>query len=70
MILKREGRKMFGEIAVDKGYVTQAQVSEALSIQNKLKKQGINELIGMVMLRNEMLTNEQLIDILKYYETH
>jgi len=61
--------KKFGEIAVEKGYVTSQDVQKALSIQRSLRKEGENELIGIIMLKQDMLTNEQLIDILQYYDT-
>ena len=69
MILKKGPFKKFGEIAVEKGYATPDDVNNALEIQNGLRIQGKNELIGMIMLANDIITNEQLIDILRYYET-
>jgi hypothetical protein len=68
MILKRSDRKKFGEIAVEKGFVSEHDVEKALLLQARLKQEGCSELIGMIMLKNDMLTNEQLIEILKYYE--
>ena len=70
MIMKQTKKlKKFGEIAVEKGYVTSQDVQKALSIQRSLRKEGENELIGIIMLKQDMLTNEQLIDILQYYDT-
>ena len=67
MIRKRKTPK-FGEIAVLKGYASPHDVNEALRIQADLNKKGEHELIGIIMLKQGMLTNEQLIDILKYYD--
>ena len=61
--------KKFGEIAVEKGYATVENVNTALAYQRSLKKKGEHELIGIIMLKHDMLTNEQLIDILQYYDT-
>ncbi|MFC1479577.1 hypothetical protein ACFL6F_03175 [Planctomycetota bacterium] len=62
-------QKKFGEIAVEKGYATPEDVNTALAYQHSLKKKGEHELIGIIMLKHDMLTNEQLIDILQYYDT-
>ena len=69
MIMKQKKLKKFGEIAVEKGYVTSEDVQKALAYQRSIRKKGENELIGIIMLKHEMLTNEQLIDILQYYDT-
>ena len=61
-------QKKFGEIAVEKGFASQEDVNKALKIQKELRENGEKVLIGIIMLTNEMLTNEQLIDILKSYE--
>lgn len=61
--------KRFGEIAVDKGFASKEDVKKALKIQEDLKSEGEHVLIGIIMLTNEMLSNEQLIEILKSYES-
>ena len=61
--------KKFGEIAVEKGYVTTEDVGKALTYQRSLRKKGENELIGIIMLKHDMLSNKQLIDILQYYDS-
>ena len=71
MIMKKTKKlKRFGEIAVEKGYATTKDVEKALQRQKELRKQGQHELIGIIMLKMDMLTNEQLIDILKQYDDH
>jgi hypothetical protein len=62
-------RKKFGEIAVEKGYAAQEDVEKALAFQRALRQNGKNRLIGIIMLNHDMITNEQLIDILQYYDT-
>jgi hypothetical protein len=60
----------FGQIAVRMGFVSQSQVQAALEIQDSLRAAGRSrKLIGMVMLETGMISSEQLIAILKYYET-
>ena len=68
MIQKNNPIKKFGEIAVAKGFATRKDVDKALARQNEIRKTGTNELIGIIMLKMGLLTNEQLIDILKYYD--
>jgi len=66
---KKKGKlKKFGEIAVEKGYVTEEDVAAALALQQELAGEGKQELIGIIMLQQGMITNEQLIDILRYYD--
>jgi hypothetical protein len=69
MIRKNTAYRRFGEIAVLKGYASEADVNKALDIQKQGRAEGKDELIGIIMLKQGMLTNEQLIDILRYYET-
>jgi hypothetical protein len=60
----------FGQIAVRMGFVTESQVQAALEIQHSLEKAGKERrLIGMIMLETGMVSSEQLIAILKYYDT-
>jgi len=68
MIQKNNAPMKFGEIAVSKGFVSVKDVKKALAHQDEIRKQGGNELIGIIMLKMSMLSNEQLIDILRYYE--
>lgn len=70
MIMKQMSlRKKFGEIAVEKGYATQEEVDKALAFQKSLRTNGKDQLIGIIMLNRDIITNEQLIDILQYYDT-
>jgi serine/threonine protein kinase len=55
----------FGHVAVDKGYVTEEQVREALEIQSKLRSMGIRpKRLGEVLLERAYITREQSEDIL------
>ena len=57
-------RKTFGEIAIEKGYVTEDALDRALVMQAKLRSRGRHEKIGIVLLRLGDLTSEQLLDVL------
>ena len=60
----------FGQIAIRMGFTTESQVQAALEIQDSILKAGKKRrLIGMIMLETGMISSEQLIDILKYYDS-
>ena len=59
----------FGQITIRMGFATPAQVQAALEVQDSLRKAGRPRLIGMIMLEMGMISSEQLIEVLKYYET-
>ena len=61
--------EQFGQITIRMGFATSAQVQAALDVQDSLRKAGKPRLIGMIMLEMGMISSEQLIEILKYYET-
>jgi hypothetical protein len=61
-------RQLFGEIAIRRGHITPQQLDRALEIQKQLRKRSEKKLIGMVMLERGMITNDQLIDILRCIE--
>jgi hypothetical protein len=60
----------FGQIAVRMGFVTDSQVQAALEVQRSLESSGKpRRLLGMIMIETGLISTEQLIAILKYYET-
>jgi len=60
------GREPFGQVAVRKGYVTQQQVTDALSRQESLSVGGVaHKLIGMIMLEMGALGTTELIEVLR-----
>lgn len=62
--------EQFGQVARRMGFVSESQVQAALEIQDAMTKAGKKRrLIGMIMLETGMISSEQLIDILKYYDT-
>ena len=62
--------KPFGQVAIQMGFVTESQVQAALEIQESMEKtRKERRLLGMIMLEMGMISTEQLIDILRYYET-
>ncbi|MFH1707108.1 MAG: hypothetical protein ABIF71_04235 [Planctomycetota bacterium] len=67
-MVKTKPAKKFGEIALERGYITRTEVEKALTIQKRKRVNGVHELIGIIMLKAGMLTNDQIIDILRFYE--
>ena len=62
--------EQFGQIAKRMGFVAEPQIQAALDIQDTMTKNGKQrKLIGMIMLETGMISSEQLIDILKHYDT-
>src|SRR3954464_12495692 len=53
----------FGEIAVEQGLLSQAQVDEALAIQRQLKAQGVQKTLGAVLHDKQYLTLVQINQI-------
>jgi hypothetical protein len=60
------GREPFGQAAVRKGFVTQAQVDEALAVQRELARTGAHhKMIGLIMLEAGALGTTELIEVLR-----
>lgn len=58
-------RKLFGEMALEKGYCTKNDVDKALQIQSALEKDGEGrKMLGLIMLEETMIDNAQFIEIL------
>lgn len=62
-------KEFFGEIAIRMGFITHEQLDEGLKLQKDMDRKGTHKLLGMLMLQEGMLSNSQLIQILKYMET-
>ena len=59
-------REPFGRVAVRRGYVSETQVSDALSRQRQLNVDGApHKLIGMIMLEMGALGTTELIEVLR-----
>jgi hypothetical protein len=58
--------KLFGDIAVKKGYVSKEQVAKALEIQRKEAMEGAgHRLIGVVLFDMGLMTESQILEVLK-----
>ncbi len=55
--------RMFGDIALSRGYVSKNQLDEALDIQKK--QTGSKELIGEILISKKFIGNEAVEDILR-----
>lgn len=63
------GAKRFGDYAVDFGFCTRGDVLNALNIQRDLVERGFGQmLLGLVMVRYGIISNHQLIQVLKILE--
>ncbi len=61
----RTARKLFGEMAVQKGYCTKEDVDRALEIQRALEASGEpRTMLGLIMLEETMINNQQFIELL------
>ncbi|GEM_PF-2623701 len=58
-------RRLFGEIAVDKGFATSEGIHEALSVQENLRRMDMSEKIGQILLRRKSMTKEQVLSVLR-----
>lgn len=67
---KRPDVLRFGEIARKLGYVTDDALSDALRLQrHRVADGGSHKLLGLILLELGHIDNQQLIDILRGYET-
>jgi len=61
---KRHYIKRFGNIAIEKGYIILDEFIDAMTIQVKEEiEHGSHRLIGSILLENDMLTGDQLQEI-------
>ncbi|MBW1941892.1 MAG: hypothetical protein JRJ51_03550 [Deltaproteobacteria bacterium] len=61
--------KTFGAMAVEKGFITQEALDEALSIQmDELKAQEKARPIGRILLNEGLITMQQVGEVLKALE--
>ncbi|HPG59450.1 MAG TPA: hypothetical protein PKW98_16640, partial [Candidatus Wallbacteria bacterium] len=58
--------RLFGQIAVKSGLITEAERDETLALQAADIANGINKHIGIYFFENNLLTKEQIQKILEY----
>ena len=62
-------KRLFGEIAIQKGFVTIAQIKQALEIQREMRKSGEgHKLIGVLLVELRFMTPVQVMEILEQYD--
>ncbi len=59
---------LFGQIAVDKGLVTQTDLDRALRLQEQLAQQGNEMRIGEILVRAQRMTSQQVQEVLAFQE--
>jgi hypothetical protein len=55
---------LFGRIAVQRGFVTEAQLAHCIRTQMRLEAEGQRRRIGWIMVREKLLTLEQFWEII------
>ena len=55
----------FGKLAIQLGYITQAQLEEAVRVQSAAAKAGLRKRLGEILIRKGYLTDEQFQKVLK-----
>ncbi len=64
-----EEKRLFGEIAIEKGFITLDQLRRALDIQREMIRSGEgHKLIGVLLVELGYLTPEQVVEILETYD--
>lgn len=62
-------KRLFGEIAVEKGYITLGKVKRALEVQRDMIKNGEgHKLIGVLLVELGFMTAEQVVDVLDHFD--
>ena len=61
-----KSKQKFGEICIEKGFVTAVQIQECLNIQNKLKQEGKHFRLGQILIEKKYLAVRQAQSILKF----
>lgn len=61
-----EQQKIFGEIALQKQYLSENELQNALEHQQKIQEQGIHLKIGDILWQQDVLTIREVSDILEY----
>ena len=62
-------KRLFGEIAIQRGYVTVAQVKQALEIQREMRRSGEgHKLIGVLLVELGYMTPGRVVEVLEMYD--
>jgi hypothetical protein len=62
-------KRLFGEIAIERGYVTVAQVKQALEIQREMRRAGEgHKLIGVLLVELGYMSPKQVMEVLEMYD--
>ena len=64
-----EEKRLFGEIAVQKGYLSVDQIKRALDIQREMRRAGEgHRLIGVLLVELGYMTVDQVVDVLEAFD--
>lgn len=56
---KKENEKKFGELCVEKGFASSTQIAEALTLQERLRKEGKHFRIGQILIEKKYVAVRQ-----------
>ena len=62
--MSKKKSKSFGAIAVEKGFITEKTLEEAIVNQKRFQSTGRYPLIGIVLLKMGKITSSQLMEII------
>ena len=57
--------KNFGTVAVEKGYCSQAQLDDAVHTLNEVRRLGLDEKLGTILIKKKVMSEEQVRSVLK-----
>jgi hypothetical protein len=64
-----EEKRLFGEIAIEKGFITLAQLRRALDIQREMIRSGEgHKLVGVLLVELGYMTPEEVLAVLDAYD--
>jgi hypothetical protein len=63
--------RRFGEVAVEKGYVSEERLAQALKEQDRAsREQKIDRFVGEILLELGFMTEKQVLDVLSTVHDH
>ena len=55
----------FGKLAIDKGFCTKAQLDDAVHVLEQVRKLGLDEKLGNILVKKKVMTQAQIKEVLK-----
>lgn len=62
-------KRLFGEIAIQRGFLTVTQVKQALEIQREMRRSGEgHKLIGVLLVELGYISADKVVEVLEAYD--